>query len=62
MEFLQDPGFNIFVVIYMSGDRWEVDTDDGGNLGAYDDLATALDRVRGIREKGYDACLSVVIE
>lgn len=61
-ESIQDPGLNIFVVIYMKDDRWEMDTDEDGSLGRYDDLQTALDRVKKIRESGADACLSVIIE
>jgi hypothetical protein len=61
-ESIQDLGLNIFVVIYMKDERWEVDTDEDGTLSRYDDLQTALDRVNKIRESGCDACLSVIIE
>lgn len=61
-ESISDPGLSIFVVIYMKEDRWEVDTDEDGNLSRYDDLETALDRVKKIRSTGADACLSVLIE
>ena len=62
MESIQDPVPSIFVIIYMKEDRWEVDTDEDGNLSRYDDLQTALDRVNKMRETGCDACLSVIIE
>lgn len=61
-ESIQDPGYSIFVVIYMKEDRWEVDTDEDGSISRYDDLETALDRVKKIRASGADACLSVLIE
>jgi hypothetical protein len=58
----EDPGLSIFVVIYMREDCWEVDTDEDGSLARYDDLETALGRVKDLRGRGVDACLSVVIE
>lgn len=44
------------------GEKWQVDTDEDGNLAAYEELETALERVKKIRELGGEACLSVVIE
>lgn len=49
-------------MLFSSGE-WRVDTDpDTGKLETYDDLEIALDRVKNIRDKGGEACLSVVIE
>jgi len=62
-ESIEDPGLPIFVVIYTNdADSWAVDTEADGSLSRYDDIQTALDRVRHIRERGGDACLSVVVE
>lgn len=61
-ESLEDPGLSIFVVIYMREDRWEVDMEEDGSLARYDDLETALGRVKDLRGRGVDACLSVLIE
>lgn len=42
--------------------EWRVDTADDGSVATYDDLETALDRVKYIRDNGGEACLSVIIE
>lgn len=41
---------------------WKVDTGEQGEVASYDDLETALSRVKDIRAKGGDACLATIIE
>lgn len=48
--------------IQIAGGKWQVDTDEDGDLAVYYDLETAFNRVKHIREIGGEACLSVVIE
>lgn len=42
--------------------QWLVDTDEDGSVAQIDDLETALNRVKDIRQKGGEACLVTIIE
>lgn len=42
--------------------KWQVDTDEEGNVVTEEDLEIALNRVKDIRKKGGEACLAVIIE
>lgn len=42
--------------------KWRVDVEEDGSLAKIEELETALDRVKFIREKGGEACLLAIIE
>lgn len=57
----------MFVVIYQGSEstdgKWHVDTEkEEGKVATYEELETALARVKHIRQKGGEACLAVIIE
>jgi hypothetical protein len=47
--------------ITMTG-KWHVDTDSDGRVSTIDDLETALNRVKYIREHRGEACLAAILE
>lgn len=42
--------------------KWQVDTDEDGNVDSYEVLEWALDRVKQIRKQGGEACLAAILE
>lgn len=52
----------MFVIIINKNNKYEIITDDSGQMRVYDDLLLASSRVKELREEGYFVSLANLID